>query len=572
MNDFSSLYIDGDRCGDCSRCVRACTVKAIDVIGTVVSIDTERCVGCGRCVAECPQGRVQIRDDVYLARQAMSTHPVRVASVSPLWVSEFPGIDASRLVEALTLLGFTHVSESALGAERVLERELAMLETRRGLQISSRCPVVVDYLRKYRPQLCERILPLDSPMLVHARMIRSFWGPETCTVHISSCVAAKDEAARHSDLVECALTFAELKRWFQEEGIDFDRIRGNASYRFSPYSAQQGLLYPLEGGMVTDRQLSSGMYDGLQTYYCSSLDRIDAMLSVIPDPDRYNLYLDLMACPGGCVGSVGCTGTQVSPLDRRNRLLYESSLRSQGDEEGTMPCVSTDCPEVESAAVGNFVSETDTQRALDSLGLRTEAEQLDCNGCGYDTCRRFAKALARGVVDRQMCVHYVRREIQAKFTTLIGKLSSGVMVVDERLRVVESNRMFASMMGSEVELMYAATPGLSGVDTVDIVPFYSLLTAVLESGEETVVRDVQIKDRILTVSVHTVQPHKMLLVICRNMLFSQVRNEEILSRTQRVIRENLATVQKIAYLLGENASRTEAILNSILESQSADHE
>ena len=415
-------------------------------------------------------------------------------------------------------------------------------------------------------------MPLESPMIAHARMIRSWWGAEARTIHISPCVAAKDEAAAHPDLVELALTFTELKRWLQNEGIDFDHIQGSDSYQFEPFTARGGLLYPLEGGMVTDRLLSSDEFRGVQGLYRSSLDRIDELLSVMPDLDTGDLFLDLMACPGGCVGSNGATQHKISYIDRRNLLMREAASRTRIDQSYRLPYIHTDTPPVVPDAVADFVPETDTLRALDSLGIRTEAEQIDCNGCGYVTCRRFAKALARGVVDRRMCTRFVHREMQSKFMTLITKLSSGVMVVDERLRIVESNRTFAAMMGPDIELLYDATPGLAGVDTADIVPFYHLLVSVLESAEETAVRDVQIKERILTVSVHTVQPHKMLLVICRNMLFSQVRNEEIISRTQRVIRENLETVQKIAYLLGENASRTEAILNSILDSQSVDNE
>ena len=49
----------------------------------------------------------------------------------------------------------------------------------------------------------------------------------------------------------------------------------------------------------------------------------------------------------------------------------------------------------------------------------------------------------------------------------------------------------------------------------------------------------------------------------------EVRNEEVVRRTQKVIKENLSTVQQVAYLLGENASKTEAMLNTIIESHNS---
>ena len=51
----------------------------------------------------------------------------------------------------------------------------------------------------------------------------------------------------------------------------------------------------------------------------------------------------------------------------------------------------------------------------------------------------------------------------------------------------------------------------------------------------------------------------------RDLYNPEVRNDEIVKRTRLLITENLETVQKIAYLLGENASRTETGLTSILE-------
>jgi hypothetical protein len=42
--------------------------------------------------------------------------------------------------------------------------------------------------------------------------------------------------------------------------------------------------------------------------------------------------------------------------------------------------------------------------------------------------------------------------------------------------------------------------------------------------------------------------------------------DEIINRAQRIIKQNIGTVQKIAFLLGENAAETEELLNSIIES------
>jgi hypothetical protein len=50
------------------------------------------------------------------------------------------------------------------------------------------------------------------------------------------------------------------------------------------------------------------------------------------------------------------------------------------------------------------------------------------------------------------------------------------------------------------------------------------------------------------------------------MYLPEVRKEEVINRVTEVIDENLDLVQKIAFLLGEGAAKTERMLNSIIES------
>lgn len=570
MADLTSLYIERSDCGNCYRCARECVVKAVSRTEEGAAIDPERCVECGACLAWCHDGAVRLRDDVFLARRFIKSYTIKVASLSPQWVTEFPGIDADRMVEALKLLGFTHVSESALGGEAVLLKEKELLMQREGVSISARCPAISDYIRKYKPRLAANLLPVATPMLAHARMIRSWWGHEARIVHISSCVAAKSEAARNPELVELALTFTELRRWMNDEGLDFDHIRGSDSYQFEPFTARAGLLYPLAGGGVGGRRLADLAASGAVHVVRSSLDQVKELLEGMTGRETDRIYLDLMACPNGCLGSNGATAGRDSYLAQCGRLNRAAASRRMIDESYNLPYISLDSTPVEDEAVSSFVAESDTLRALDSLGLSLENDRIDCNGCGYGTCRRFAKALSRGVVCRQMCTHYVQTELRSRFTTLVNKLAAGVAVValeEGTVRIAEANRRLASMMGPDAESLYDASPGWSGLEGESVLPFVRLVNELAESGDESLVRDVQVRERILTVSVHVVQRGKVYLMICRNMLFSQVRNEEIVSRTQRVIRENLETVQKIACLLGENASRTEAILNSILDAR-----
>ncbi len=565
MNEPRSLYIEQNDCTSCYRCLRECPVKAIKCHGDSVTIDYDKCIRCGDCVSKCKYGYINVRNDVYIARKLMKSHLVKVASVSPQWSVEFPGVDESRFIEALHLLGFTNVSESALGAQAIIESESKTLMAKNEIFISSRCPVVCDYIRKYKSKIASNILPYVSPMVAHARMIKSWWGAKSAIVHISSCQAAKREAESSSDLINISLTFRELKSWFHDEGVDFDKVAGHDSYMFEPSVAKNGLIYTLEGGAAYMVQNSGCTTPSISK---SSMTQIKSLLAVIPERENEGVFLDLMACDGGCVGSCGSSINRHSLVNVYMQMRRVEVSRKRIIDNYNLPPISVfDGENITTKPISRLVSENQTLKALESIGIMTESDQINCNACGYYTCRRFAKALSKGLTTKGMCVNYMKSSLQTKFSTLIEKVSIGVAIIDKDMIILDANRTLSTMFGLNIEQNYDSNNALNGLDADTILPFSRYIRSMLEGGDDNLVKDIQVKERIITVSLHKIERNKTILAICRNMLFSQVRNEEIVARTKTVVKENLETVQKIAYLLGENASRTEAILNSILDSQ-----
>jgi PAS domain S-box-containing protein len=223
------------------------------------------------------------------------------------------------------------------------------------------------------------------------------------------------------------------------------------------------------------------------------------------------------------------------------------------------------------------------QELLDSPGDQSyEAKFRDAAGTMHDVV--FNKAVIRdnpgevmGIVgsifditERKKAERKLEkaREATVIASAMMHKIRAGIIIVDSELKVIDSNEAFAKIFGTEIEELYETIPGLHGADVKELVPevIYKMLSTTLQSGENMIERDLKIQNKLIHVSVISIYKQRVVGALLRDMSAPALVREEIISRAQRVNRKNLETVQKIAFLLGDNASQTEELLNSIIES------
>jgi len=223
------------------------------------------------------------------------------------------------------------------------------------------------------------------------------------------------------------------------------------------------------------------------------------------------------------------------------------------------------------------------QELLDSPGDQNyEAKFRDAAGTLHDVV--FTKAVIRdnqgevmGIVgsifditERKKAERKLEkaREATVIASAMMHKIRAGIIIVDSELKVIDSNEAFAKIFGTEIEELYETIPGLHGADLKELVPevIYKMLSTALQSGENMIERDLKIQNKLIHVSVISIYKQRVVGALLRDMSAPALVREEIISRAQRVNRKNLETVQKIAFLLGDNASQTEELLNSIIES------
>jgi iron only hydrogenase large subunit-like protein len=553
MDRHAPVYTEEASCQDCYKCLRACPVKAIQVGSGHAQVRPEACIACGRCVSACPPKAKRVRDDLAEVRALLHAGPV-AASIAPSWVAEFPDLQPGQLIAALRRLGFACASETALGARAVSAAVAALQRTEpQRLHLSTACPSAVDFIRKHRPALAPALTPLASPALAHARMLKQAFGAATSVVLISPCVAKKRESDDHPELLAAAITFADLRRWFDEAGIAPAALTSDAGDRFVLGVAAEGATYPVEGGMLGAIRQHGGSGE-LSAW--SGITDLDLALAGL-DPATAAMFVETLACPGGCVNGPGMTAKD-GLLRRRARVLAADAA---GDgtphppvEPGmAWPAIAVDAKPAEGAAL---------TAALARIGKRTAEDELNCAGCGYDSCRDFANALCAGRAEPSQCVTWMRQLAQRKANALLAAMPAGAVLVDERLRIVECNRNFALLTGAEARF---ADGGLAGVPLADVAGFARQFRHVLDGQGDLLEHDLRSGTRVLHGSIFTVDPGRVVGAVLVDITAPAMSRAQVASRAREAIEKHLETVQRIAYLLGENAAETEGLLGQIVD-------
>lgn len=554
------VYSELAQCQDCYKCLRECPVKAIRVSGGHAVVSAERCIACGACVAACPSNAKRVRNDIAQVEALIAQGRRVIVSLAPSYLSEFPEANPAQVISALRILGFTAVSETALGAQEVsarIARELDQTTGRRWL--STACPVAVDLVRKYLPERVTDLTPMDSPALAHARLLQAHLGWDIAVVFIGPCIGKKLEAATSPELIRAALTFEELRDWMDRAGVDPKALVSGAEDHFVVGEAAEGSLYPIEGGMIRATRMNMTT-EHTRFLTLSGVAPIRAALEDLPEPGEGNLFLELLACEGGCV-----RGPKSSPCSSvRASMRILDAIRTEPDAYPRPITLAVDRAFAPSAQVDPRFDEVPLQEAMQRIGKLGPEDELNCGGCGYDTCRALATAILAEQAEARMCVSYLRKLAEKKANAMLRTLPLGAVIVDQDLRIIESNEEFACIMGEDALTAYQALPGLAGAHLEKFIPFVDHFREVLESGEEIIRKNIQSDGQILSATIFTVEPRRVLGALLLDVTREEARRKQVIEKAELVIQNMLGNVQEIAFSLGRNAARSEGILNSII--------
>jgi iron only hydrogenase large subunit-like protein/uncharacterized Fe-S cluster-containing protein len=551
-------------CKNCYKCLRTCQVKAVQVKNDQAGIIEERCIGCGQCLVVCPQDARNIKSDLDEVKGALKQNKTVIASVAPSFVGAFNLQKAGALPAALKRLGFCKVEETAVGAEIVaqLYGETIKKNKRKNL-ITTCCPSANYLVDRYFPSLAEYLMPLVSPMLAHGKMIKQKYGFETYVVFIGPCTAKKIEAVsfQHKGIIDAVLTFEELSKWLEEEGIDMTAL---PPVEFDDKANFRGQSFPLIGGVV-------GSFGEHQSYEKVRVDGIAECMQLFQSMEKGNLQgvcAEVNVCRGGCLNGPGM------PKGEKDFYIIEKRVKEyiRNQKEETLPLrpVPEGC-DFSKVFIGrpiekNVAPEEAITEILASMGKYEREDELNCGGCGYNTCREKAQAVFEGMAEKNMCLPFMRGKAENVTNVIFENTPNITMFVDEKLKVVEINPAALRIFDIKEEFIKDKPVSL----LMDDEPF----RMVRDTKRSLLRQRVSYADYgiVLLQNILYLEKQNIMLAIMSNVTREERQQDELkrvkenaLDAAQKVIEKQMRVAQEIASLLGETTAETKVTLTKLKE-------
>ncbi len=378
-------------CGRCvAVCHQVQGVGAIDFIergikthvgpGFHDGINVSSCIFCGQCTRVCPTAALMERSQVEAVVRALGDpNAVVVAQIAPaVPATLMEKAQASsvktmllRLAAALKRIGFDAVFDTGFAADLTIMEEVSELikrvETGGPLPMFTSCsPGWIEFVEKHRPDLIPHLSTCKSPQQMAAALIKEVYpkhvdlaGKRLVCVSFMPCTAKKVEASTLGD-VDFVLTTREIEHLLQRFGIDIDTmtLQGTLDPPFSSATGA-GRLFGGTGGvmeaairtahkMLTGNELKGGFKieeaRGLEGIKSFSLDvggttlnfgivngigRLQPMLDPLKKGASNLHFIEVMTCPGGCIGGGG-QPYDTDPESIRVRLerIYDADRRA----------------------------------------------------------------------------------------------------------------------------------------------------------------------------------------------------------------------------------------------------
>lgn len=558
-------------CRHCYKCVRHCEVKAISVQDEQAHIMKDHCINCGHCLEVCPQNAKTFASDMERVKGYLRQGDKVVISIAPSYLGVLEYDKPGQIVDALKKLGFYAVRETAEGAALVTAEYRKLLqEGKMENIITTCCPSVNDLIEKYYPELISMMAPVVSPMIAHGRLIRSVYPDHVRVVFLGPCIAKKEEAVgdeRVRGAVDAILTFEEIVKWWQEEGI---RVKDCMDEAFDNPCPMVNQLYPVGGGIIQSVLAGPGKPGpGEGSYYKVAVDGLTPCMELFEELKKGEIrgcFFEVNVCEGGCIK--GPASDKWSRTQVRAKMDVEKHAVKRGPaEEIHSETVQMHKTFLDRRVRDQVPTEAQMQEVLHAMGKYTKEDELNCGACGYPSCRAKATAVFQKKAEIGMCLPNAVAQAESMSNIVMDATPSMILIVDSQMQIRECNRQALRLL--EVSREEALERYIfEFIETDDIVQ-------VLDTKKKIIHKKLRLEPvgMMVVESIIYIEHLDSVLVTYQDVTKEEKAKEqhyqlkmETVEMAQKVIDKQMMVAQEIAGLLGETTAETKVTLSKLRDS------
>jgi hypothetical protein len=357
--------------------------------------------------------------------------------------------ELEHLYALLKKLGVDKLYDVSLGADICTWAYIRYIEKNRpGPMITQPCPVIVNYMLKYKNDLLKYLSPVQSPMLCMAVYLRKYNHVNGPIAALSPCIAKTNEFEA-TGLISYNITFRKLWEYIESKGLKLP----DETADFDNKPSAWGRVFPMPGGLRDNVEFYLGK--------AMRIDKSEGPSRVYDDLDEYleqpekNLpaLFDVLNCQEGCNIGTGCRlGRDLFEI---NTIMEAQRLESPGGRDRAYVTELYDSFDKtlnlndflrgytpERVAIRS-VGDREIEAAFDSMHKAEEWERrYDCGACGSDTCVDMARKIALGVNIPSNCVQQMRRNLHKEFLAtqqINADVSENTRQIVERFDIFKSS-------------------------------------------------------------------------------------------------------------------------------------
>lgn len=432
MKSQQVIFIDEDKCCGCNKCIRTCPVDGankayITASGVKVGINPELCIQCGKCITECKHGARYYKDDTEQFFHDLKKGTSITIIAAPSIRANFDNYKS--LFGYLKSLGANVIYDVSLGADITTWAYLKAIKQKHLSSIISQpCPVIVNYIEKFKPELINFLAPIQSPMICIATYLNKYLNCTDKIAALSPCIAKKSEISdpNTKDLIHYNVTFVKLLEYLERNNIslkdfeekDFDNIEGSVGCLYSRPGGLKESIVAAVGDVLWIKQI-----EGPEVAYKYLDSYANQVKHNRPTPE----VVDILNCANGCnMGSGTCNSKSSDDIDFQFNKMKEQKLSKKkklfSKKHMEMLFESFDAKlklddftrEYSSSNLQAFrePSEKEYEDIFISMHKTTiEERTLDCSACGYETCKQMAKEIYNGNNIHENCMDFNKKEV-----------------------------------------------------------------------------------------------------------------------------------------------------------------